>query len=258
MEDSIATLLGRIRALTNRAGGVTLRHYTSPDLTSAAKQDGSPVTIADQEAEQIIVDGLRTLTPDVPVVAEEEVAAGRVPDVSGGRFWLVDPLDGTKEFLGGSGEFTVNIALIEHNLPLLGVVHAPVLGITYAGVAGEGAWRYEQKQPGKPIAARRPPPEGLTVVSSRQHGDRDALAQYLKGSKVASERQIGSSLKLCLLAAGEADVYPRFGRTMEWDIAAGHAVLRAAGGTIETIDGKPLTYGKPDFENPHFVAFGRR
>jgi 3'(2'), 5'-bisphosphate nucleotidase len=200
------------------------------------------------------VPALRALAPDIPVVAEEAVAAGQVP-VIGERFWLVDPLDGTKEFIGRNGEFTVNIALIEHGAPVLGVVGAPALGRVYAGAAGEGAW-VEDAQGRRAIRCRPVPAEGLTVVASRSHGDAAALEAFLAGRRVASLATAGSSLKLCLLAAGEADLYPRLGRTMEWDIAAGHAVLAAAGGRVTTLQGEPLRYGKSGFENPHFAAWG--
>jgi 3'(2'), 5'-bisphosphate nucleotidase len=224
------------------------------DFAVRGKDDASPVTEADERAEALIVPALETLLPGVPVVAEEAVAAGRLPAL-GRRFWLVDPLDGTKEFINRNGEFTVNIALIEHGMPVLGTCFAPALGRLFSGIAGAGAW-LEDEAGERAIACRATPPEGLTVVASRSHGDAAALDAFLAGRRVASLRNAGSSLKICLVAAGEADVYPRLGRTMEWDIAAGHAVLVAAGGRIEQLDGTPLTYAKPDFANPHFVAWG--
>jgi 3'(2'), 5'-bisphosphate nucleotidase len=239
--------------IARRAGEEILAVYAT-DFAVRGKADDSPVTEADERAERLIVPALRALAPDIPVVAEEAVAAGQVP-VIGERFWLVDPLDGTKEFIGRNGEFTVNIALIEHGAPVLGVVGAPALGRVYAGAAGEGAW-VEDAQGRRAIRCRPVPAEGLTVVASRSHGDAAALEAFLAGRRVASLATAGSSLKLCLLAAGEADLYPRLGRTMEWDIAAGHAVLAAAGGRVTTLQGEPLRYGKSGFENPHFAAWG--
>ena len=219
------------------------------------KPDTSPVTEADERAEAIILAGLKAHYPDIPVVAEEEVAAGRIPDVSAGRFFLVDPLDGTKEFINRNGEFTVNIALIEAGEPVLGVVLAPALGRLYAGARDLGAF-VEDAEGHRPIRVREAPDAGLTVVASRSHGDAEALARFLEGRRVAETRNAGSSLKICLVASGEADVYPRLGRTMEWDIAAGHAVLAAAGGRLVALDGSSLNYGKPGFDNPHFSAWG--
>jgi len=249
----LTALLAAIRPIAEEAARATLRFY---GLTKAAiKADGSPVTAADQAAEDIILPALRALTPDIPVVSEEEVSKGLSPEVTGARFWLVDPLDGTKEFLSGNGEFTVNIALIEDGAPLLGVVVVPALGETYAGAA-PGTAVLEDKAGERGISVRAPSSEGLVVVGSRSHGDAGAMAAFLGDRKVASFRAAGSSLKLCLIARGEADLYPRLGPTMEWDIAAGHAVLRAAGGRVETVDGAPFLYGKAEYKNPSFVAFG--
>lgn len=237
-----------------RSAGEAILAIYGTDFAVGNKADASPVTAADERAEAVILPHLARLTPDIPVVAEEATAAGRTPQV-GARFWLVDPLDGTKEFVNRNGEFTVNIALIENGRPVLGVVLAPALDRLFAGSEGAGAF-VEEKGARRSIACRKIPAEGLTVVASRSHGDAAALEQFLAGRKVASRTSAGSSLKLCLVAAGEADVYPRLGRTMEWDIAAGDAVLRAAGGRVTTLDGAPLGYGKPDFANPHFAAWG--
>jgi len=249
-------LLIRITALALEAGAAILRIYTGPEIAAAEKADGSPVTAADEAAEAVILDGLAAIAPDVPVVAEEAVSRSGAPDPVAGRFWLVDPLDGTKEFLNRNGEFTVNIALVQDGRPVLGVVHAPALAETYSGAVGLGAWHADNRSR-QGIAARSPGPEGLVVVASRSHGDPAALDRFLEGRRVAGRREVGSSLKFCLVAAGEADLYPRFGRTMEWDTAAGHAVLAAAGGRVTDLDGAPLLYGKPGFDNPHFVARGR-
>ncbi|HRP94629.1 MAG TPA: 3'(2'),5'-bisphosphate nucleotidase CysQ [Rhodocyclaceae bacterium] len=246
----LETLIPIVRA----AGEVTLKVYRT-DFSVRDKDDASPVTQADEQAEALIVPALQALAADVPIVAEEAVAAGHVPQV-GRRFWLVDPLDGTKEFITRNGEFTVNIALIEDGEPVLGVVLAPALERLYAGAVDGGAF-VEDRDGRHPIAVRPMPSEGLTVIASRSHNDATALDAFLKDYRVAALRSAGSSLKLCLIAAGEADMYPRLGRTMEWDIAAGHAVLAAAGGRVECLDGAPLRYGKTDFANPHFVARGR-
>jgi 3'(2'), 5'-bisphosphate nucleotidase len=250
---SLAALLAAVRPLAEQAGCATLAFY-GDQAGVREKADGSPVTLADEAAEAVILPALRALTPGIPVVSEEEVARGIGPSRVGARFWLVDPLDGTKEFLTGNGEFTVNIALIEDCRPVLGVVVAPALGETYSGTQREA---YLIDATGKrKIFCRRPPAEGDTVVGSRSHGDTTAMEIFLTDRKVAAFRTVGSSLKLCLIARGEADLYPRLGTTMEWDIAAGHAVLAAAGGGITTVDGGPLVYGKPEFRNPHFVAHG--
>ncbi|WP_414635680.1 3'(2'),5'-bisphosphate nucleotidase CysQ [Aromatoleum sp.] len=246
-----AELLEAVMRIAREAGEVVMAVYET-DFAVRGKDDASPVTEADERAEAVILAGLAGLTPEIPVVAEEAVAAGRIPQVSE-RFWLVDPLDGTKEFIKRNGEFTVNIALIEHGEPVLGVVLAPALGLLYGGASGIGAF-VEDGQGRRTISCRQPPAEGLTVVASRSHGDAAALDAFLAGRKVANLVGAGSSLKLCRVAAGEADLYPRLGRTMEWDIAAGHAVLSAAGGTVKTLEGAALRYGKPGFDNPHFVA----
>jgi 3'(2'), 5'-bisphosphate nucleotidase len=248
-------LLGELRGLSVAAGEVIMDVYqTAFDVTG--KSDGSPVTEADARAETVILAGLRRLTPDIPVVAEESVAAGDIPH-TGSEFWLVDPLDGTREFISRNGEFTVNIALVREGVPVLGIVYAPAIGVLYEGAAGLGATRTAGGTR-QVVCVRHPPAIGLTVVASRSHGDMGEIASFLGGQPVASLMQVGSSLKLCRVAEGAADLYPRLGRTMEWDIAAGQAVLEAAGGRVATLDGTPLRYGKLGFENPHFVASGAR
>ena len=246
-----AEILAKIAA---EAGAVVMRHYQAGPLAgldmARRKTDRSPVTDADEEAERLILAALARAFPGVPVVAEEEAAAGRMAE-TGRRFFLVDPLDGTKEFLSANGEFTVNIAEIEDGVPVAGAVYAPAKDRMFFGGAGAA---FEND---KFIAARRAPPDGLVAVGSRSHGDAQT-EEFLKRWPVKSMVGIGSSLKFCLLAAGEADIYARGGPTMEWDTAAGHAVLRAAGGEVENWDGTPFRYGKPGFRNPAFVAFGRR
>jgi 3'(2'), 5'-bisphosphate nucleotidase len=242
------------------AGRATLEVYHAA-FTVTRKADQSPVTAADHAAEKIILEHLARLAPAVPVVAEEAAAAGAIPQV-GEEFFLVDPLDGTKEFIHRRGEFTVNIALIRRRLPALGVVYAPVSGALYAGnVAAGRAFRCSQPAAAATAGAREPlhvrpvPAAGITAVISRSHSTPQTEA-YLRHYEVAERVSIGSSLKFCLVAAGEADLYPRLGPTMEWDTAAGHAVLAAAGGRVLAPGGEPLAYGKPDFRNSFFIASG--
>lgn len=253
---AVAKLLPTVRTIAHEAGQVILRFYNDRHDV-ATKPDGSPVTQADHAAEAVILPALHHLTPGVPVVAEEEVAAGRIPDVSGGRFWLVDPLDGTREFLSRNGEFTVNIALVEGGVPVLGVVYAPATGDLYAGAGAGSAVHWIEGRHDYPISVRPAPAAGLTVVASRSHGDAGETDAFLAAFAVAERVSCGSSLKFCTLAAGKADLYPRFGPTSEWDTAAGHAVLLAAGGRVCAGTGAAaLGYGKPDFRNPSFVAYG--
>ena len=250
-----ADLLPGVLKLVDAASAAILEVYAA-GTTVELKADDSPITQADRAAHKILVEGLPSLAAGIPVLSEESEAAHAYAVRGGWRIlWLVDPLDGTKEFINRNDEFTVNIALIEDGEPTLGVVLAPALGRLFAGAAGLGAW-IEDSAGRRPIRCRTVPQEGLTVVASRSHGDAAALEAYLGERKVAAIRGAGSSLKLCVLAAGEADLYPRLGRTMEWDIAAGHAVLCAAGGSVTELSGTPLRYGKPGFENPHFVAQG--
>ncbi|MGE0005780.1 MAG: 3'(2'),5'-bisphosphate nucleotidase CysQ [Parvibaculaceae bacterium] len=244
------------------AGREIMAIYAGP-LVAHQKSDLTPVTEADEVAETIILAGLKQLDPATPVISEEAAAAGMIPEVAG-RFYLVDPLDGTKEFLSRNGEFTVNIALIAEAAPLAGVVLAPALGRVFCGEMGAGAYEARSEPEAgaasldwRLLRARKAPPLGPVVVASRSHRDErtEAYLKCLGAPKVVSA---GSSLKFCLLASGEADLYPRFGRTMEWDTAAGHAVLAAAGGHVETETGEPLTYGKAGrgYDNPAFIARG--
>jgi len=225
-------------------------------FTVDEKADHSPVTIADMRAEKVINAGLRQAVPDVPVIAEEEVAAGKITE-PGAIFWLVDPLDGTREFAAGRPEFAVNIGLVRDGRVVLGAVASPATQEIYAGIVGVGAWKIVAGT-WHPIAARTAPPEGLTIMASRHYKDDPAMAVFLQDYNIASVTNIGSALKFCLLAEGRADFYPRLGRTMEWDTAAPQAVLEAAGGCVLTMDGKKMGYGKPDFENPHFLCWGVR
>ncbi len=252
-----AALLPELARIAEAAGREILRHYRRPGMETRLKGDRTPVTAADEAAEAIILPALAALAPAIPSVAEEAVAKGGLPAIDRrARFFLVDPLDGTREFLAGNGEFTVNIALIEDSRPVLGVVHLPALGTTYTG-GPAGARLSRSGAPPEPIAARPRPRDGVIVLASRSHNNGDALDRYLAEMEVAERIVAGSSLKFCRIAEGLADLYPRFGRTMEWDTAAGHAVLSAAGGSVATMAGEPLAYGKPGFANPDFIARGR-
>jgi 3'(2'), 5'-bisphosphate nucleotidase len=245
------------------AGRAVMEVYRS-DFSVETKGDSSPVTLADKAAEAIILAGLRSTCPLFACVAEEEVGAGVIPAALGDAFILVDPLDGTREFIERQDGFTVNIALIRGDEPVVGVVYAPASGRLFSGEPAH-AEAAEVSADGRITNRRairvRPMPSQPIIVASRSHRtpETDAFIARFAGAELVS---IGSSLKFCLVAAGEADLYPRFGRTMEWDTAAGDAVLRAAGGRTETVDGEPLRYGKrdvrrdTDFANPDFVARG--
>ena len=246
-------LLPKVLAIVEQAGAVILQHYAD-GTTVSRKADSSPVTAADEAGEAVILAGLRALTPEVPIVAEEAVAKGEVPEVGAGEFWLVDPLDGTKEFISRNGEFTVNVGLIRDRVPVLGVVLAPARGLAWWGAAGEGASRREDGKVSA-IQVRRRPAQGAVAVASRSHRDAETDA-WLAAEGISDTVSAGSSLKFCLVAEGKADVYPRFGPTMEWDTAAGDAVLRAACGSVITTGGEPFRYVKPSFRNPGFIARG--
>jgi 3'(2'), 5'-bisphosphate nucleotidase len=259
-------MIEQLADLALEAGAAIMTVYRDMKPEDATiKGDGSPVTKADALAESSILDGLAKIAPQVPVVAEESVAAGRVPETEGRAFFLVDPLDGTKEFLSRNGDFTVNIALVENGVPVLGIVYAPAIGELYVGDAKDGARRAEVKDGRRghwrAMRVRAAPAEGIKVQASRSHLTEETKA-FVERFKVADFVSAGSSLKFCRLASGEADLYPRLGRTMEWDTAAADAVLRAAGGKVLGMDGQPLKYGKrkqkddSDFANPWFVAAG--
>jgi 3'(2'), 5'-bisphosphate nucleotidase len=249
------SLAAAIRDIALRAGREILAVYDS-DFAVRSKEDHSPVTAADEAAETLILTELAKLDPPLPVLAEESFARGEVPDIGHGPFWAVDPLDGTKEFVSRNGEFTVNIGLIENAAPVAGVVYAPSRNSLYLA-AGPGKVTAEiDGAPPRSIMAAAPGGDGFVVVASRSHRNAETDA-YLETLQVRRITSAGSSLKFCIVASGEADVYPRLGRTMEWDTAAGHAILATAGGSVRTVDGAELTYGKPGFENPPFIAWGR-
>ena len=248
--------LSAVERLAETAGAAILAIYHQ-DFTVAHKDDASPVTEADHAAEEIIVAGLRSLDPTIPIVAEESMAKGEGPAAVGRVFWLVDPLDGTKEFIRRNGDFTVNIALIEAGRPVLGVVYAPARAKLYGGIVAMGAERRDLAAGAAvvPIRVRRADEKALVAVASKSHRTPETDI-YLNKLPITDSRAAGSSLKFCLVAEGSADIYPRFGTTMEWDTAAGDAILRAAGGAVTTFEGQALTYGKAGFTNPHFLARG--
>ena len=248
-------LLNLAAELAERAGAEILA-IRRRGFQVERKQDHSVVTEADRAAEAIIVAGLRGALPDCVVVAEEEAASGRV-EAAAPAFWLVDPLDGTREFTNGGDDFAVNIGLVRDGRPVLGVVGSPATGEIFGGIVGSGAWRQVAGER-RMISARHAPPSGLVVVASRHHGDTERLSRFLNGRTIAKVVNFGSSLKFCRVAEGGADLYPRFGRTMEWDTCAPQAVLEAAGGSVETLDGNALLYGKDGWDNPHFVCWGKR
>lgn len=256
-------MLAIFERLALSAGRVVMDVFHS-NMTVDRKADLSPVTEADRAAERIILAGLRDEYPEIPCIAEEETAEGIAPADPGETFFLIDPLDGTREFVDRCADFTVNIALIRNGVPVTGVVFAPMSRKLYSGRRGFA--ETVEVSEDFAVASRhriavRTGYEPLTIVASRSHRTPETDAYILK-FRTAEIVSVGSSLKFCMIAGGEADLYPRFGRTMEWDTAAGDAVLRAAGGMTETVDGAPLVYGKrgragePNFVNPSFVARG--
>jgi 3'(2'), 5'-bisphosphate nucleotidase len=258
-----ARILATAVAAAIEAGDVILA-IRKRGVSVASKADLSPVTDADRAAEKIICERLEQVAPAVPTIGEEAVYEGRVP-ATDGAFFLVDPLDGTREFVAGGNDFTVNIGLVRDGAPLIGVIYLPASGHLFAGTVGEGAWRATVVNGAlterRPIHTRVAPDGTVDVVASRSHRTPETeafIAQYRVGKVVHR----GSSLKFCAVAEGKADLYPRMGTTMQWDTAAGDAILRAAGGRVVTLDGKPLTYGATDasgpdaFRNPWFIATG--
>ena len=245
-----AESMDRLRSIATRAGASILAHYTN-DASSVAKADGSPLTLADSASHQVIVDELHRWDPAIPIISEEADAAPFEERRQWGSFWLVDPLDGTKEFLSHNGEFTVNIALIEHGEPVLGVVYAPALNLMYTAARGCGAWR--QGADGASTRIFHPasvPERPLVIVESRSHGSPE-LEAFLSTRCIGDRVRVGSSLKFCLVAEGRADLYPRLGPTMEWDVAAGDCIYRNS--AAEGEHASPLTYNKHDLRNESFV-----
>ena len=249
-------LLATARRAALAAGEAIMGVYAQ-EFDVRQKLDKTPVTEADLAAERVIVGMLADAFPEIPIVSEELVDAEGLPP-SAPRFWVVDPLDGTREFVAKNGEFAVCIGLVEDGRPVLGVLHGPAVGLTYAAYGPGTATRQRGFGAIEPIEARAPSPEGLVVVHSRSHENSRRVGEFLESYPVLERRKCGSALKFGVIAAGEADLYPRFGTTMEWDTAAGQAILEAAGGRVENLAGEPLTYGKPGLKNDGFVAWGRR
>lgn len=250
------TLLEAVERIAREAGDAIMKVY-GRDFSVEEKEDKSPLTEADQAAHHVIVRGLQSLPVRLPVLSEEDMEGFAGVDADG-RYWLVDPLDGTKEFIKRNGEFTVNIALIENGVPVLGVVTAPALGTAYVAAEGVGAFKVEKDGQRHAIQVAGKPAEGSTwrVVGSRSHPSSD-LAAWLDTLGEHEMLPMGSSLKLCLIAEGKADAYPRLGPTCLWDTGAAHAVVRYAGGRVETLEGEPLSYANPAEKlNPYFVVWG--
>jgi 3'(2'), 5'-bisphosphate nucleotidase len=236
-----------------REAGAAILDIVARGFDVEQKGDLSPVTEADRAAELIILAALAKAAPGVPVIAEEEVAAGRIP-AHGGTFFLVDPLDGTKEFVRGGDDYTVNIALVMDGTPIVGAVFAPATGRLHGGIAGQSAWLDEGQ--GRTAIACRTCPTPPIVVASKSHFTQNTSDYLALAAPGCGYEAVGSSLKFCIVAEGRADLYPRLSPTSEWDTAAGHAVLIGAGGLVVGPDGAPLNYGKPAFLNRAFVATG--
>ncbi len=248
------TLLADVLALAERAAQKILEIYAAP-FDTEHKADGTPVTLADQLADHLIGEGLRRIAADIPVISEEAPLPAARERRGWSRLWLVDPLDGTREFVRGSGEFTVNIALVEQGRPTLGVVLAPVSGIAWYAAEGVGAWRREQGAPARRIHTRACPPTPVVAASRSRHNK--LINEFLHNLGVAEPRRVGSSIKTCLVAEGVADVYPGFSTTSEWDTAAAQCVLEQAGGRLSDLRMRPLRYNTgDDIENPRFLAVG--
>lgn len=259
-----AALSNMVSRIAGEAGVLILDYFDGlKDMKARSKEDGSPVTLADQEAERLIEDRLSALIPGIPIIGEEAYSAGCCPDLQDqDYFWLVDPLDGTRAFVRGQGDFTVNIGLVYHGDPVLGIVYAPEKGELYAGfldeegTSGQATRFSEESGKENPLRTRKVPRQGLTVMASGDYGDDRQHEEFLKQYKVSSIIRRASSLKICAIAVGKADLYVRFGPTGEWDTAAGHAILRASGGDIRDMKGRSLRYGvgNSDLINPNFVA----
>jgi 3'(2'), 5'-bisphosphate nucleotidase len=249
--ERLAQLLAHTCALSVQAGRKIMPFYKK-STTITWKGDASPLTAADTASHEFLVAALTTLTPDIPIVSEE--SADR-PDAGSDLFWLVDPLDGTKEFLKGTNEFTVNVALIRDAKPIIGVVHAPALNLTYFGIRGSGAWRQNGDGPETSICSRSINASNISVVASKDHAGPSVSAMLLRlpNSQLQS---MGSSLKFCLVAEGKADIYLRDLPTMEWDTAAAQCVVEAAGGGVFSLDGNPLCYGKTGLKNSAIMTVG--
>ena len=254
--DELAGLLEPVAALALKAGNEILTVYNSEEFSIQEKDDKSPLTAADLASHHAIVDGLTALTADIPVLSEESASLPFSERSSWQRYWLVDPLDGTREFIKRNGEFTVNIALIDAGVPVLSVVHVPVSGVSYLACKGQGAFKQEPGGERQPITVRKLADGPLMVVGSRSHRG-DSLISFLEKLGEHDMVGMGSSLKLCLVAEGVADIYPRLGPTSEWDTAAAQCVVEQAGGFVTDTEMKPLRYNTKDsLLNPFFLVFG--
>jgi 3'(2'), 5'-bisphosphate nucleotidase len=254
-------LLPTIADIARRAGAAIMEVYRT-DFDVERKDDGSPLTLADTASEAVILPALAALTPDIPIVSEESAETNATPDRIGNRFWLVDPLDGTREFLKRNDEFCVAIGLIDDGVPVLGVLHGPALDVTYAAAGPGTATRAWGGGAPQPISCRTPPADGIDVLASRSHRVDADLETFLAAYTVRERVPQGSALKFGRIAAGEVDLYPRLGPTMEWDTAGGHAIVLAAGGSVLSLDEKfridgPLQYAKPKYLNGNFLVAGR-
>lgn len=232
-----------------------MKFYSQAEVATTYKEGGSPLTSADIASHEVIVNHLQRLTPNVPVLSEESKSVPYGERRAWRTFWLLDPLDGTKEFIKRNGEFTVNIALVEDRRPVLGVVHAPALNVTYFAAHGVGAFKQTTRNRIRQIAARSLERTRLKVVVSRSHESED-VKRLLDRMEPFERLTMGSSLKICLVAEGEAHLYPRLGPTMEWDTAAAQCVVEVAGGTITDLSSQALRYNKPDLHNPNFIVSG--
>jgi len=257
MLPDLDALLDPVQQIAIRAGRVALEYYGG-DHPIELKADNSPLTLADRASHDLITAALADLTPDVPIVSEESPQGAAISRDSGEFLWLVDPLDGTKEFIKQSGQFTVNIGLLQNGAPKLGIVYVPVTGVSYGGARGpreDAAWIQDPEGPRQPIHTRTADLEHLTVVASRDHAG-PVVTAFLDRLSNAEVTSMGSSLKVCLVAEGKADFYPRVVPTMQWDTAAAHAVVAAAGGHLTDLDGHTLQYRKDQLRNPSILVFG--
>ena len=246
-ENTINSCIDAVR----RAGEIIMQYYQQDVNAVRAKSDHSPVTDADMASHHHLVDALTTITPDISVVSEEAPP----PEVAE-RFWLVDPLDGTKSFINREGEFSVNVGLVENNRPIFGILGLPVTGDIFFGGEGLSAWKINADND-KTAICTNTPEGGVVVVKSVSHPS-EKMQGYLDSLDVKEVLGCSSAMKFSIIAEGKADIYPRFGRTMEWDTAAGHAIVNAAGGRVPTQDGNVLHYGKPDYANGGFIVYGTR
>lgn len=255
MTQDLRSLCAECVTIAREAGDAVLEVYAEP-FEVETKADDSPLTRADLASHHVIVDRLRSLTPEIPILSEESDGISDSERLSWNRYWLIDPLDGTKEFINRNGEFTVNIALIDAHQPIMGIVHVPVHEQTYAGIVGVGAWRRDGDSNPVNISTRRPPATPPVVVGSRSHAN-PKLEACLAPIGDVELVSMGSSLKFCRVAEGTADIYPRLGPTSEWDTGAAQAVVEAAGGQVLELDGRPLEYNRSEnILNPYFLVLG--